>query len=348
MLREFTESYYERLNNLYEKKSINSEKLYHLKERGIQLLDTKNDLSCYHLSKILPYIVIGASPTYVQKMSIPYQATSFIAAEVYYKSSGVYAYKILDKKGGGVPLLTGGSRKIGDNIFASLHRILLGSQAIIVTLNNMMENHGQIWSWDFFGNNLLKDYPLLYQELLDLAKKTVVRSKSYFVISIRSIESVEKSNFLSYYNDNKIAMLNPENGLNVIILTNTRVYDYLSRFVKESDLVSYVITGDTFKIGAGFKTLRKKFGIKYLLNDGGRIMSNSMRDEGILGEERVTLEPFNPKTLEYRIDNCCILGKKGVGIDESEVESSILLDSLPIGDEKANVYVYPMNNDKIF
>jgi hypothetical protein len=348
MSRESIEGYYERLDNLYEKKSISPEKFYHLKGRGVQLLDTRNDLSCYHISKILPHVVIGASPEYVDKMSIPYQATSYIAAEVYYKNSGVYAYKVLDKKGGGVPLLTGGNRKMGDNIFASLHRILLGNQAIIVTINNMMENYNQIWSWDFFGNNLLKDYPLLYQELLDLARKTVDRSKSYFVISIRSVQSVEKSNFLSYYNDNKISMLNPENGLKVIIVTDRRVYDYLSRFVKESDFVSYVVTGDTFRIDSGLKTLRKKFGIKYLLNDGGRIMSDSMRDEGVLGEERVTLEPFDPKTLEYEIDGSCVLGKKGSGVDESEIEFSILLDSMPIGDEKANVYVYPMKEDKMF
>ncbi len=49
----------------------------------------------------------------------------------------------------------------------------------------------------------------------------------------------------------------------------------------------------------GLEILRKEFDIKYLLNDGGRIMSNSIRDSGILGEERVTLEPFNSVTLDY-------------------------------------------------
>ena len=59
-------------------------------------------------------------------------------------------------------------------------------------------------------------------------------------------------------------------------------------------------------------------------------MSNSIRDYGILGEERVTLEPFNPQTLDYTINNNCILGKKDSGLDNSEIEQSILLDSHPI------------------
>jgi hypothetical protein len=94
--------------------------------------------------------------------------------------------------------------------------------------------------------------------------------------------------------------------------------------------------------------LRKKFEVKLLLNDGGRMMSNSIREHGILGEERITLEPFNPLTLGYTIDSSCILAKKGSGLDNSEIEHSILLDSIPISDEKANVYLYPMDENKIF
>ena len=39
-------------------------------------------------------------------------------------------------------------------------------------------------------------------------------------------------------------------------------------------------------------TLRKKYSVDIMLNDGGRIMSNGVRDSGLLGEERVTLEPY--------------------------------------------------------
>jgi hypothetical protein len=242
-----------------------------------------------------------------------------------------------------VQLLSGGERKIGDNLFASLHRIILGNQAIIVTVNNMMENFNQIWSWEFFGKNLSNGYPLIYKDLCNLSRKFIDINEFHFVISIRSIRSIDKSNFLDLYKDNKIAMLNPNNNIRVIILTTRDVYNYLSKFVKESALISYIITGDYFDIIVGLRVLRKKYGIKYLLNDGGRIMSNSMRDAGILGEERITLEPFDPLTLKYKIDDSCILGKRGVGIDKSELDFSILLDSLPIWEEKANVYLYPLN-----
>lgn len=351
MLKEFTENYHKKLDFLFETKALNEEKLNHFKKRGVQLFDTNKDLGCYHLSKTLPYVVIGASNGYVDKMNVPYQATSFIAGEAYNQNSGTFAYKITGKQGGGIRLLTGGSRKVGDSIFASLHRILVGNRAIMVTINNMMESHAQIWSWEFFGKHLEgnnNNNPHIYRELLNLSKKFVDNSKFHFVISIRTIKSITSSNFIELYNNGEIAMLNPENNLKVVIVTTLPVYHFLSKFIQESHSISYIITGESFDIKTGLKVLRKKFEVKLLLNDGGRIMSNSIRDYGILGEERVTLEPFNPLTLDYKIDSNCILGKKGSGLDNSEIEHSILLDSIPIGDEKANVYLYPMDENKIF
>jgi hypothetical protein len=143
-------------------------------------------------------------------------------------------------------------------------------------------------------------------------------------------------------------MLNPENDVKVIFISTIQIYNFLSKFVKESHLISYIITGESFEIKTGLEILRKKFDIKYLLNDGGRIMSNSIMECGILGEERITLEPFNSLTLDYNINSTCILGKKGVGLDNSEIEFSILLNSTPINDEKTNVYLYPMDENKIF
>ena len=98
----------------------------------------------------------------------------------------------------------------------------------------------------------------------------------------------------------------------------------------------------------GLRKLRKEFDIKCLLNDGGRIMSNSVRDYEVLGEERVTLEPFNPQTLDYTIDKNCLLGQKGKGLDNNEIEKTVLLDSQIINNENTNVYVYSMNESKIF
>jgi hypothetical protein len=346
--KDFIENYHEHLDFLYDEKILNEEKLYHFKKRGVQFFDTDKDLNCYHLSEILPYIVIGASNDYVDKMKVPYQATSFIAGEVYSQNSGIYAYKIIGKQGGGVQLLTGGTRKLGDNIFASLHRILVGNRAIMVTINNMIENRDQIWSWEFFGKHLLNKNALIYDDLLNLSNKFVDKSKFHFIISVRTFESINKLNFVELYNNNKIAMLNPENNIKVVIITTLQIYNFLSKFVKESSLISYIITGENFEMQTGLEILRKEFDMKYLLNDGGRIMSNSIRDFGILSEERVTLEPFNSATLDYNINSNCILGKKNTGLDKSEISQSILLDSHSVDDEKLNVYIYPMDENKIF
>jgi hypothetical protein len=143
-------------------------------------------------------------------------------------------------------------------------------------------------------------------------------------------------------------MLNPENNIKVIFITTYEIYKFLSKIIKESSLISYIITGDSFEMLTGLRKLRKEFDIKYLLNDGGRIMSNSIRDSEVLGEERVTLEPFNSQTLDYTIDKNCLLGQKGNGLDNNEIEKSILLDSQLINNEKANVYIYSMNENKIF
>lgn len=348
MLKEFIESYHQKLDCLYENKALNEEEFHHFKKRGVQLFDTSKDLNCSHLSKILPYVVLGVSDEYVNKMNVPYQATSFIAGEVYAPNSGLYAYKIHGQQGGGVTLLTGGTRKLGDNVFASLHRILVGNSAIIVTINNMMENHNQIWSWEFFGKNVDKNNPLIYQDLWNLSAIHVDYSKFHFIVSIRTIKSVIGSNFIELYNKNEIAMLNPENKVKVIFITTFEVYNYLSKFVKESSLISYIVTGKSFEIQVGLEILRKRYDVKYLLNDGGRIMSNSMRACGILGEERITLEPFNSLTLEYTVSSDCILGKNGGGLDNSEIEYSILLNSTPVNDEKTNVYLYPMDESRIF
>lgn len=336
-------NYFERLASLFDSGLLDQNTVTHLRNRGLKVYDTVTDLQCPYLSKVIPYVVIGASEDFVNSMTIPYQATSFIAAEAFSPHSGIYAFKLLGLKGGGVTLLTGGSRRLGDNVFASLHRMLVGNNAIIVTVNNMMENHTQIWSWDFFGNHLRPEYPKIYDELLNLSKRFVNLDKFYFVVSIRSIESIAESKLIEFYEKNEIAMLDPKNRLKVIILTTDLVYEHLSKIIKESELISYLRTGEKFDMHKGLQILRKDYGIKYLLNDGGRKMTEAIRDDGLLAEERVTLEPFNSATLKYEIDDSCILGKKGWGLDGSELKSSLLLDSIKIDDERANVYVYRLN-----
>jgi len=75
-------------------------------------------------------------------------------------------------------------------------------------------------------------------------------------------------------------------------------------------------------------------------------MSNSLRDLGILGEERVTLEPYPGSKFipdPERIDPESILGVEGSGIDGSEIKNGIRIHSTKIGNEKANVYLYPLD-----
>ena len=339
--------YFDKLMLLVENNLLDYDTFTHYKKRGIKIYDTYKDLKCSHLSKIIPYIVIGASDEFVSKMSVPYQSTSFIAAEAFSPNSGVFIFKLLGLRGGGVTLLTGGSRKLGDNIFASLHRMIVGNQAIMVTVNNMMENYGQIWSWDFFGKHLEDQHPALYSDLLNLSRKLVHPDNFYFIVSVRSLESIVESHLVEFYEKNKIAMLNQKNNQKVIILTTSTVYAYLSKIIKESSLITYIDTGKEFDMHKGLWILREKYGVRYLLNDGGRHMSESIRAEGLLGEERITLEPFNPVTLNYDIDDTCILGKKGWGVDKSELKGSILLNSIKIDVEKANVYVYPLDESKV-
>jgi len=77
-------------------------------------------------------------------------------------------------------------------------------------------------------------------------------------------------------------------------------------------------------------------------------MSNSVRDLCILGEERVTLEPYpGDRFIPHsdRIDRKSVLGTEGDGIDGGEVKNAIRIQSTKIGDEIANVYLYPLNEE---
>ena len=86
-----------------------------------------------------------------------------------------------------------------------------------------------------------------------------------------------------------------------------------------------------------------------MLNDGGRQMSNGIRDAGLLAEERVTLEPYPGEgMLPSKIDPTSVLGMDGKGLDGTELQGAILVNSTKISDELANVYIYPLDEKKIF
>ena len=342
----FEYKYRERLKSLADDKKITQNQLDHFIRRGVQTISPTNDFDLKSLGKLLPKIVIGASDDYINRMKVPYQATSYIAANTNaYDDS--YIYKIPGKNAGGVLLLSGGKRKSGDNAFASTNRILMGYKAIMVSAVNLMVNKNQIWNWEFFGNNFKESNPDIYEDLLKLELIKKRKHFSYIVIA-RSDRSFKSVNLLEKYKKNEIAVLNPNNKIKVIFVTSQRGYDYAAKTIPESDLVNYIITGEEFVIYNAMLTLRKKYSVDMMLNDGGRLMSNGVRDAGLLGEERVTLEPYPGNGIvPNKIDPTSILGKKGIGLDGNELEGTILLHSNEIGDEKANVYLYPLDEQKI-
>jgi hypothetical protein len=324
-----------------------SEELYRLFiNRGIKVISPSNDFGLDYLGEILPEIVTGASSGYVSKMKVPYQATSYVAARTKESGKGVYIYKIPHKPGGGVLSLTRGIRKLGDSVFASTHRILFGSKAMMISADNLVVNREHIWNWQFFGNAISQTYPNIYDDLIKLREKVVANSIFHQIIVARSDKTFYRLKLDDLYSKNQIRILDPKNEIRVIFLTNQSGYDYMSKILRESDLIKYIITGKTFDMYSGMVKVRRLYGIDMILNDGGRIMSNSLRDLGILGEERVTLEPFPGSRFipdHERIDSTCVLGVEGSGIDGGEIKNGIRIHSTKIGNEMANVYLYPLD-----
>jgi len=338
--------YMKQLLILLESRVISDELYRHFVKRGLRVLSPSRDFGLNSLGEILPEIVIGASSDYVNKMKVPYQATSYVAARTKQSGKGIYIYKIPHKPGGGVLSLTGGIRKLGDSVFASTHRILLGSKAMMISADNLVTNREHIWNWQFFGKAIRESNPHIYEELVKLSEKIVKDSIFYQIVVARSDKTFRRLKLANLYQKNQIRILDPKNGIRVIFLTNQSGYDYMSKFLPESDLIEYIVTGKTFDMYSAMVKVRLLYHIDVLLNDGGRIMSNSLRDLGILGEERVTLEPYPGSRFisdNERIDPKSILGIEGSGIDGGEIKNGIRIHSTKIRNEMANVYVYPLD-----
>ena len=327
-------------------KAVISENVYkHFIKRGLKVISPSNDYGLHNLGDILPEIVIGASEEYVCNMKVPYQATSYIAARTANTGKAVYIYKINDRPGGGVISLTGGIRKLGDSIFASTHRILLGRKAMMISADNLVVNKEHIWNWQFFGNTIRESYPNIYEDLVKLSEKAGKGSEFRQIVVARSDKTFHRLNIAGLCRENQIKILDPKHGIKVTFLTNDSGYEFASKFIPESDLIEYIITGTDFDMYLAMIKFRKLHGIDMILNDGGRIMSNSVRDEGLLGEERVTLEPYPGDQFipqRSKLDQQNVLGIEGTGIDGGEIENGIKIHSTRINDELANVYLYPL------
>lgn len=347
MKSEFVQAYRSRLESLVQDGKINEELYRHFRKRDLQIISPKQ-YGLERLAEYFPEILIGASKEYIEKMTVPYQATSFLAARANSDGEAVYVFKIPGKPGGGVELLTGGERKPGDNAFASTHRILIGGKANMVSADNFMANKDQIWNFHFFADHFAKTDRRLYEDIVKLSEARKIQKSPYHIIVARSEDTFKRLGVVEEYRKNSIAALDPENETKVIFLTNTGGYDYASRGMPESDLVKYVDTGENFDMYQALRVLRKSHGVDVLLNDGGRQMSNGVRDAGLLGEERVTLEPYPGNQFISEIDASSVLGKEGSGIDGCELPGAVTLYSKRVADERANVYLYPLEETKIF
>ena len=352
MEKNILDQYNEKLYSLQEKNIISPEQLDHFLQRGLQIINpSSNQFNLFSLAKFLPYIIIGASKDYIDKLSIPYQATSYVAAESS-PNSDRYIYKIPLKKGGGIHQLTGGKRKFGDNLYASTHKIIMGYQAVLSSIYNLVQNKKQTLDWKFYANHFRQSAPDLYEDLCKLndiysRQNSSLPSSPYFIIVARHAKSFQRSGIIDLYLKNQITIFN-QTLRKIIFLTDQSGYDYCSKVIKESDTIKYVTTGDRFNIRYGLSNLKKKYKINLILNDGGRIMSNGFKENGVIGEERITLEPYPGKEF-LDFDNKdpllqdCTLGIKGTGLDGSELNDGLLAYSIKINDEeKANVYVYPL------
>jgi hypothetical protein len=340
-----TNGYKTQLSSLVERGVISENVYKHFIKRGLKVMSVSNDYGLYNLGEILPEIVIGASEEYISNMKVPYQATSYVAAKTGNIGKAIYIYKINDKRGGGVRSLTGGIRKLGDSIFASTHRILLGRKAMMISADNLVANKEQIWNWQFFGNAIRESNPDIYEDLVKLSEKVGKGPEFRQIVVARSDRTFRRLEIADLCKDNQIKILDPKHGIKVTFLTNDSGHEYASKFLPESDLVEYIITGIDFDMYLAMIKFRKLHGTDVILNDGGRIMSNSVRDLGLLGEERVTLEPYpGEKFIPYRskLDQQNVLGMEGIGIDGGEIEYGIKIHSTRINDEFANVYLYPL------
>ncbi|TLX90225.1 MAG: hypothetical protein E6K94_07755 [Thaumarchaeota archaeon] len=331
---------------MLESSAISEEQYQHFVKRGIKVISPSSDFGLHYLSEVLPEIVVGASSDYISKMKVPYQATSYVAARTKEGGKGVYIYKIPHKPGGGVLSLSGGTRKLGDSLFASTHRIIFGSKAMMISADNLVTNKEQIWNWQFFGNAIRESNPQIYEDLIKLRKKVVADSIFHQIVVARSDKTFRRLKLSDLFKKNKIKILDPKNDIRVIFLTNQSGYDYASKVIPESDLIEYIVTGKDYDMYSAMIKIRQLYSKDVILNDGGRQMSNSLRDLGILGEERVTLEPYPGSKFipdPERIDPESILGVEGSGIDGSEIKNGIRIHSTKIGNEKANVYLYPLD-----
>lgn len=333
-----------RLDILVSSDKISEEQYKKLLKRGITYERFGTDYPALEI--LFPKgIPIGASDAFIENLDFPYQETSYVCARSG-PFSDTYLYKT-DTVDGGVVNLTGGHRPVGDNLFASFNRILLGGQAILISADNLIANSQQIWDWEFFGKNLKDTHANIYEELKKFATSRVHANPTQIILA-RKKDTFDRLGIVEKYLEQKIKIFNSENN-RIIILTNEDGYQYASKTIKENDRVKYVYEVDedgNIDIKKCLKKLRKNFNIQKILNDGGRQMSNGIKKIGMLGGERISYEPYpGEKFLPKTITKDMVLGMNGTGIDGTVIPDAIVAFSqeLDFGrKESFSLHMYPM------
>lgn len=354
-----SENFYNTLNKLRESDNnyFDEESYKHFNDRGLEIFSFEG---YRHFRRDFPAgIPISVSKSYLDKMKVPDQNTSYLMAKAKQNGSD-YIFQIPGMKGGGISYLTGGVRSILDDMAATLNEIFFGYHAITITLGNWIANYGQVLKGGFFLQHLpaqLKEEALLIRR--GIYEKMGAPEEPYLAIGIRSNSSMNKLLASEPYKMNLFATLNPQNGVKMIFITSQSVKEIMIKEIPESDHISYVSTGKDYDTYKGILALRASpYNIKRMLNDGGAEYSNDLRDLGILSGQRITKVPwpgpgFIPKNTVEKYPQA-VLGHDGASsIDGSEIEKGIRIFSQGVASqrfgltESFNLYLHEMDEKKI-
>ena len=355
-----SENFYNTLSRLRESDNhhyFNEASYKHFNDRGLEVFSFEG---YRHFGRNFPVgIPISVSRSYLDKMKVPDQNTSYLMAKAKQNGSE-YIFKIPGKKGGGISYLTGGVRSVLDDMAATLNEIFFGYHAITITLGNWIANYGQVLKGGFFLQHLpaqLKEEALLIRR--GIYEKMGAPEEPYLVIGIRSISSMKKLLESEPYEMNLFATLNPQNGVKMIFITSQFVREIMIKQIPESDHISYISTGDDYDTYKGILALRAPpYNIKRMLNDGGAEYSNDLRDLGLLSGQRITKVPwpgpgFIPEEIVEKYPQA-VLGRDGASsIDGSEIGRGIRIFSQGVASQRSgltesfNLYLHEMNEKKI-
>jgi hypothetical protein len=78
-------------------------------------------------------------------------------------------------------------------------------------------------------------------------KETSSRYHLHYIVIARSDPTFKRLDIVEEYSRNNIAVLNPNNEINVIFLTNQSGYDYASKVIHELDMINYIVTAHYVK-----------------------------------------------------------------------------------------------------